>query len=77
MAKLDVYKPLAMKAQALKSTTESSTMPLKIDDIIAAAKMSMPAGPPGACVPRHPSPDHSFCNECRRLELDGKFGVSE
>jgi thermosome len=47
MGKLDVYEPLAVKAQALKSATESSTMLLKIDDIIAAAKMSMPAGPPG------------------------------
>jgi chaperonin GroEL (HSP60 family) len=47
MAELDVYEPLAVKTQALKSATESSTMLLKIDDIIAAAKMSMPPGPPG------------------------------
>ena len=47
MAELDVYEPVAVKVQALKSATESSTMLLKIDDIIAAAKMSMPAGPPG------------------------------
>jgi len=47
MAELDVYEPVAVKAQALKSATESSTMLLKIDDIIAASKMSMPAGPPG------------------------------
>jgi thermosome len=47
MAKLDVYEPVAVKVQALKSATESSTMLLKIDDIIAAAKMSMPPGPPG------------------------------
>jgi thermosome len=47
MAELDVYEPLVVKTQALKSATESSTMLLKIDDIIAAAKMSMPAGPPG------------------------------
>jgi chaperonin GroEL (HSP60 family) len=47
MAKLDVYEPLAVKVQALKSATESSTMLLKIDDIIAAAKMSAPPGPPG------------------------------
>ncbi|MBL7078956.1 TCP-1/cpn60 chaperonin family protein [Candidatus Bathyarchaeota archaeon] len=44
MAELDVYEPLAVKVQALKSATESSTMLLKIDDIIAAAKMSMPPG---------------------------------
>jgi thermosome len=47
MAELHVYEPLAVKTQALKSATESSTMLLKIDDIIAAAKMSMPAGSPG------------------------------
>jgi thermosome len=47
MAELDVYEPLAVKTQALKSATESSTMLLKIDDIIAAAKMSAPPGPPG------------------------------
>ena len=47
MTKLDVYEPLAVKVQALKSATESSTMLLKIDDIIAAAKMSAPPGPPG------------------------------
>ena len=47
MEKLDVYEPVVVKAQALKSATESSTMLLKIDDIIAASKMSMPAGPPG------------------------------
>jgi thermosome len=48
MAKLDVYEPLVVKAQALKSATESSTMLLKIDDMIAASKM---AGPPGGMPP--------------------------
>jgi chaperonin GroEL (HSP60 family) len=47
MAELDVYEPMAVKAQAIKSATELSTMLLKIDDVIAASKMSAPAGPPG------------------------------
>ena len=45
MAELDVYEPMAVKVQAIKSATEASTMLLKIDDVIAASKMS--AGPPG------------------------------
>ena len=48
MAELDVYEPLVVKAQAIKSATESSTMLLKIDDMIAASKM---AGPPGGMPP--------------------------
>jgi chaperonin GroEL (HSP60 family) len=47
MAKLDVYEPLQVKTQAIKSATEASTLLLKIDDVIAATKMSMPAGGPG------------------------------
>ena len=47
MAELDVYEPLQVKAQAIKSATEASTMLLKIDDVIATAKMSPPAGGPG------------------------------
>jgi thermosome len=47
MAGLDVYEPTQVKVQAVKSATEASTLLLKIDDIIAASKMSMPAGPPG------------------------------
>jgi len=47
MAALDVYEPLQVKAQAIKSATEASTMLLKIDDIIAASKMKMPEGGPG------------------------------
>jgi thermosome len=44
MADLDVYEPTQVKVQAIKSATEASTLLLKIDDIIAASKMS---GPPG------------------------------
>jgi chaperonin GroEL (HSP60 family) len=47
MAELDVYEPMQVKAQAIKSATEASTMLLKIDDIIAASKMTPPAGGPG------------------------------
>ncbi|MCW4050370.1 MAG: thermosome subunit beta [Candidatus Bathyarchaeota archaeon] len=47
MAKLNVYEPMVVKAQAVKSATEASTLLLKIDDIIAIQKMSAPPGPPG------------------------------
>jgi len=47
MTELDVYEPMQVKAQAIKSSTEAATMLLKIDDVIAASKMRMPAGPPG------------------------------
>jgi thermosome len=48
MAELDVYEPVQVKAQAIKSATEASTMLLKIDDVIASSKMKPPAGgPPG------------------------------
>ncbi len=46
MAKIDVYEPKVVKAQAIKSATEAATMLLKIDDIIAVSKMKTP--PPGA-----------------------------
>ncbi|UCD44551.1 MAG: TCP-1/cpn60 chaperonin family protein [Candidatus Bathyarchaeota archaeon] len=44
MAKLNVYEPVQVKAQAIKSATEASTLLLKIDDVIAASKMKPPAG---------------------------------
>lgn len=47
MNKEDVYEPLAVKKQIIKSATEAATMILKIDDIIASGKAKMPAGPPG------------------------------
>ncbi len=46
MKKADVYEPLAVKKQIIKSATEAATMILKIDDIIAASKTKMPSGPP-------------------------------
>ncbi len=47
MTKLDVYEPLAVKKQIIKSAGEASTMILKIDDVIASAKMKEPKAPPG------------------------------
>jgi thermosome len=47
MEKQNVYEPLAVKKQIIKSATEAATMILKIDDIIAAGKMKTPPMPPG------------------------------
>jgi len=47
MKKLEVYDPLAVKKQIIKSATEAATMILKIDDVIAAGKMKAPKVPPG------------------------------
>jgi thermosome len=47
MEKLEVYEPLAVKKQVIKSATEAATMILKIDDIIAVGKMRAPPMPPG------------------------------
>jgi thermosome len=38
LSKLEVYEPLAVKVQALKSASEAACMILKIDDVIAASK---------------------------------------
>jgi thermosome len=47
MAKLDVYEPLAVKEQIIKSSSEAAVMILRIDDVIAAGKSGMPSPPPG------------------------------
>jgi len=47
MEKLEVYEPLAVKKQVIKSATEAARMILKIDDVIAAGKMKAPKTPPG------------------------------
>jgi thermosome len=47
MNKEDVFEPLVVKKQIIKSGTEAATMILKIDDVIAAGKAKMPPGPPG------------------------------
>jgi len=47
MDSLDVYEPLAVKEQIVKSASESVCMILRIDDIIASRKTSAPPMPPG------------------------------
>jgi thermosome len=47
VSKLDVYEPLVVKLQAIKSAGEAAGMILKIDDVIAASKSSAGAGGPG------------------------------
>jgi len=50
MAKLDVYEPLAVKEQIIKSASEAASMIIRIDDVIASGKTkepSMPPKPPG------------------------------
>jgi thermosome len=44
MYKLDIIEPVAVKEQIMKSATEAANMLLRIDDVIAASKPSMPAG---------------------------------
>ncbi len=46
MEKLEVFEPLAVKKQIIKSATEAASMILKIDDVIAAGKMRAPPTPP-------------------------------
>ena len=46
MMKLEVYEPLAVKEQVVKSATEAASMILRIDDVIASSKEKTPAGPP-------------------------------
>jgi thermosome len=47
MRELEVYEPLAVKKQTIKSATEATTMILRIDDVIASGKMKAPRMPPG------------------------------
>jgi thermosome len=51
MTKINVYEPLAVKKQIIKSATEAATMILKIDDVIASQKMKTPSMPPGGGMP--------------------------
>jgi thermosome len=46
MRDLEVYEPLAVKKQTIKSATEAATMILRIDDVIASGKMKAPPMPP-------------------------------
>jgi thermosome len=43
MRELDVYEPLAVKKQVIKSSVEAATMILKIDDVIAAGRTKTPS----------------------------------
>jgi len=47
MAKKNVFEPLVVKKQIIKSATEAASMILKIDDVIASGKMKAPPTPPG------------------------------
>ncbi len=47
MTENNVFEPLAVKKQIIKSATEAATMILKIDDVIASGKMKAPPMPPG------------------------------
>jgi chaperonin GroEL (HSP60 family) len=47
MKKIEVFDPLTIKKQAIKSATEAATMILRIDDVIAAGKTKAPPTPPG------------------------------
>ena len=46
MKELEVFEPLSVKKQIIKSATEAASMILKIDDVIAAGKMKAPPMPP-------------------------------
>ena len=47
MFERQIFEPLSVKVQVMKSATEAATMILRIDDVIAAGKSKGPAGPPG------------------------------
>ena len=52
MMDVGVVEPTVVIAQAIKSSVEAATMILRIDDVIAGAKSSMPPGmPPGGMPP--------------------------
>ena len=46
MSKVNIFEPLSVKKQIIKSANEAASMILKIDDVIASGKMKGP--PPGA-----------------------------
>jgi chaperonin GroEL (HSP60 family) len=47
MFQREVFEPLAVKVQIIRSATEAASMILRIDDVIAAGKSRGPSGPPG------------------------------
>lgn len=51
MTRNNVYEPLVVKKQIIKSANEAASMILKIDDVIASGKMKTPPMPPGGGMP--------------------------
>ena len=55
MFKANVFEPISVKKQIIRSATEASSLILKIDDVIASGKMKTPppgaGGPPGGEYP--------------------------
>ncbi|MDV3278572.1 MAG: TCP-1/cpn60 chaperonin family protein [Nitrososphaerales archaeon] len=47
MYQRQVFEPLLVKEQVIRSATEAASMILRIDDVIAAGKSKAPPGPPG------------------------------
>ena len=47
MSKVNIFEPLSVKKQIIKSANEAASMILKIDDVIASSKMKSPPMPPG------------------------------
>jgi chaperonin GroEL (HSP60 family) len=49
MAKLEIFEPVSVKEQVIKSATEVASMLLRIDDVIASSKSAGGGGgmPPG------------------------------
>jgi thermosome len=47
MRDLEVYEPLSVKKQTIKSATEAATMILRVDDVIASGRMKAPSMPSG------------------------------
>ena len=47
MSKAEIFEPLSVKKQIIKSANEAASMILKIDDVIASGKTKGPPTPPG------------------------------
>jgi archaeal chaperonin len=47
ISKLDIFEPLSVKEQIIKSATEAASMILRIDDVIASSKSAGGGMPPG------------------------------
>ena len=47
MVKANIFEPLSVKKQIIKSANEAASMILRVDDVIASGKMKGPPTPPG------------------------------